>query len=188
MSNARHPYINANDFIRSISSTSLSRSDASAIRMAMSGGMGVTDIWLACVLSVKFQGRKGKPVTHSTIAQTTYFPDVTLDRLVEAIAASSIGMKITPEDCVGIAAEVIQAMDPYRPVSVSLTQDQIDRLPDLVALAMAGSAILKNDPGTPESENPAIRAFMPLVQDEFDLRAADAREKFERAYGTDPGL
>jgi hypothetical protein len=76
-----------------------------------------------------------------------------------------------------------EGTDDAAQAGIRLTQDQEQRLADLVTLAMLGFAAVKSDTSESEKEHPAIAAFMPLVQDELDRRMAARQEEYRMRYG-----
>ncbi len=63
-----------------------------------------------------------------------------------------------------------------------MTEEQRRLLPDLVALAMVGFALLKSDKGASEWSHPAIAAFREDVEPVLEKRRADARAEAEWRY------
>ena len=57
---SHHPWINSSNFIRDIALSRLSIAGAARIRINIAKAIGVDDQWLASVLSIRFQEKKGK--------------------------------------------------------------------------------------------------------------------------------
>ena len=66
-----------------------------------------------------------------------------------------------------------------------LTDEQLSHLPDLVVLALAGFALLKNDKSASEWSHPAIAAFKPLVEEELNARKNEKEHLWQLRYGKD---